>query len=251
MLNLTDIRNQTRIEEFYCSSTLTERKLKITVSAINILFSITAFLGNALIIAVLPKASFLHSPSKLLLGCLASTDLSVGLVAQPLYVNSLLSSKHSKHCYYSVLLFNSTSTIFCGVSLMTLTAISMDRLLAVLLGLRYRQVITLRVCVFAVTIWLLNIANAVILHYIPLYGLSIFSLGVILCVIISGCCYMKIYRILRHHQTQLHHHTHQRQPNGGEIPLNIARYRKTVSSVIWVQISLVVCYLPLVRWQLY
>lgn len=127
---------------------------------------------------------------------------------------------------------------------MTLTAISMDRLLAVLLGLRYRQVITLRVCVFAVTIWLLNIANAVILHYIPLYGLSIFSLGVILCIVISGCCYMKIYRILRHHQTQLQHHTHQRQPNAGEIPLNIARYRKTVSSVIWVQISPVVCYLP-------
>ena len=154
MFNLTDIRNQTRTEEFYCTSTLTERKLKITVSAINILLSIIAFLGNALIIAVLPKASFLHSPSKLLLGCLASTDLSVGLVAQPLYVNSLLSSKHSKHCYFSVLLFNSTSTIFCGVSLMTLTAISIDRLLAVLLGLRYRQVITLkRVCVFAVIIW--------------------------------------------------------------------------------------------------
>ena len=146
----------------------------------------TAFLGNALIIAVLPKASFLHSPSKLLLGCLAGTDLSVGFVAQPLYVNSLLSSKHSKHFYYSVVLFNSTSTIFCGVSLMTLTVINMDRLLAVLLGLRYRQVITLtRVCVFAVTIWLLNIANAVILHYIPLYGLSIFSLGVILCIVIS------------------------------------------------------------------
>ena len=245
MLNLTDVRNQTRTEEFYCSSTLTERKLKITVSAINILLSITAFLRNALIIAALPKALFLHSQSKLLLGCLASTNLSMGLVAQTLYVNSLLSSKHSKHCYFSVLLFNSTSTIFCGVSLMTLTAISMDRLLAVLLGLRYRQVITLkRVCVFAVIIWLLNIGNAIILHYIPLYGLSIFSLGVIRCIIISGCCYMKIYRILRHHQTQVQHHTHQGQPNGGEIPLNIARYRKTVSSVMWVQISLLVCYLP-------
>ena len=93
-------------------------------------------------------------------------------------------------------------------------------------------------------IWLLNIAIAVILHYIPLYGLSIFSLGVILCIIISGCCYMKIYRTLRHHQTQVQNHVHQGQPNGGDIPLNIARYRKTVSSVMWVQISLVACYLP-------
>ena len=93
-------------------------------------------------------------------------------------------------------------------------------------------------------IWLLNIAIAVILHYIPLYGLSIFSLGVILCIIISSCCYMKIYRTLRHHQTQVQNHVHQGQPNGGDIPLNIARYRKTVSSVMWVQISLVACYLP-------
>jgi len=32
----------------------------------------------------------------------------------------------------------------CGVSILTLTAISVDRLLALLLGLRYRHVVTLR-----------------------------------------------------------------------------------------------------------
>ena len=245
MLNSTGIRNLTRTEEFHLSSTLTEQQGYITVSFINILLSITAFLGNSLIIAVLPKASFLHAPSKLLLGCLASTDLCVGLIAQPLYVNYLLSSKCSKHCYYSLLLFNSASTIFCGVSLMTLTAISMDRLLAVLLGLRYRQVITLRrVWVLEVTIWLLNIANAVISHYNPLYALSISSAVVTLCIIVSACCYIIIYRILCNHQAQVQHHVHQGEPNGGEFPLNIARYRRTVSSMIWVQISLLACYLP-------
>ena len=33
---------------------------------------------------------------------------------------------------------------FCGVSLLTLPAISVDRLLALLLGLRYRQVVTVK-----------------------------------------------------------------------------------------------------------
>ena len=80
---------------------------------------------------------------------------------------------------------------FCGVILMTLTAISMDRLLAVLLGLRYRQVITLwRVLVFAVAIWLLNIANAVISHCIPLYALSFSSAVVTVCIIVSASCYL-------------------------------------------------------------
>jgi len=170
MLNLTGT------DEFHMAPFLTEQKEYVTVSAINILLSITAFLGNTLIIAVLPKASFLHSSSKLPLGCLASTDLCVGLVAQPLYVNFLMSSKCSKHCYYSFLSFYYTFPILCGVSLMTLTAISMDRLLAVLLGLRYRQVITSqRVWTFAVTIWVLNIANAVILYYVPFYSVSISS----------------------------------------------------------------------------
>jgi len=246
MFNFTGIRNLTRTEEFHLSATLTERRAYIAISAINIPLSISAFLGNTLIIAALPKAPFLHSPSKLLLGCLASTDLCVGLFLQPVFVNSLLSSKCSKHCHYSRLLFNFTFTFLCGVSLMTLTAISMDRLLAVLLGLRYRQVITLRrVLVFVVTIWLFNIANDVILHYIPLYVVRILSLEVILCVIVSACCYMKIYRILHHHQAQVQHHcVHQGQPNGGESALSIARYRRTVSSMIWVQISLVACYLP-------
>ena len=56
---------------------------------------------------------------------------------------------------------------------------------------------------------------------------------------------MKIYCILRHHQAQVQHHVHQGEQNEGETPLNIARYRKTVSSTLWVQITLVACYLPL------
>ena len=143
MLNLTEIVNQTTIGKFqHCLTTpITEPKPKIIISAINILLSITAFLGNVLIIAVLPKVSSLHLPSKLLLGCLASTDLCVGLLVQPLYVSVLLSAEHSKHCYYSSLLMNTTTPFFCGVSLMTLTAISVDRLLALKLGIRYRQVV--------------------------------------------------------------------------------------------------------------
>ena len=41
----------------------------------------------------------LHPPSKLLLGCLANTDLSVGLVTRPLRISLHMSPGHSKHCY--------------------------------------------------------------------------------------------------------------------------------------------------------
>ena len=42
----------------------------------------------------------------------------------------------------------------------------------------------------------------------------------------------------------MHWQAHQGQPNGGGMPLNITQYKKTVSSALWVQITLVVCYLP-------
>jgi len=245
MQNLTEIRNQPATEQFHCSSTLTEPKPKITTSAINTPLCITAFLGKVLIIAVLPKVSSLYPPLKLFLGCLASTDLCVGLLAQPLYIILLLSSEYSKHCYYSGLLFNSTSAIFCSVSLMTLTAISVDRLLALTLGLQYRQVVTLRrVWVIVVTVWLYNTKNAVISIYNLRIAYSIFAIEVNLCIIVSTYCYTKIYRVLRQNQAHLQHNVHQGQQKGGQNALNIARYRKTVSTALWVQITLVACCLP-------
>ena len=49
---------------------------------------------------------------------------------------------------------------------------------------------------------------------------------------------------LRHHQVQVQANVHQVQQNGRGIPLNIARYQKTVSAALWIQITLVACYLP-------
>ena len=51
-----------------------------------------ASLGNALILNVLPKVTSLHSPTKLLFGNLAVTDLCVGLISQPLFVTIRLSA---------------------------------------------------------------------------------------------------------------------------------------------------------------
>ena len=59
-------------------------------SEYNIL-SFTAFAGNSLLIVALRKVSSLHPPSKLLYRCLATTDLLVGLISQPLYATCWIS----------------------------------------------------------------------------------------------------------------------------------------------------------------
>ena len=61
-------------------------------SAVYILFSITAFLTNSLILVALYKESSLYPPYKLHYNSLATTELLVGLVAQPLYAAYWMSS---------------------------------------------------------------------------------------------------------------------------------------------------------------
>ena len=122
------------------------KQQSISFSAVNILLSITAILGNSLILAALYKESSLHPPSKLLYRCLATTDLLVGLVTQPLYAAYWMSlvHEHWSLCRYSRDAVYISSYTLCSVSLSTLTAISVDRLLAKLLGLRYKEIVTLK-----------------------------------------------------------------------------------------------------------
>lgn len=68
---------------------------------------------------------------------------------------------------------------------------------------------------------------------------------VIISVLTSVFSYTKVYRKLRQHQLQAHTFP-QGQPKGRLVPLNIARYKKSVSSVLWVQLALVICYIPFI-----
>ena len=203
----------------------------------HILFSVTAFLGNSLILVSLHKESSLHPPSKLLYRCLATTDLLVGLVAQPLYATLSFSNFYINN---AVII---TSHMLCGVSLLTMTAISVDRLLALLLGLRYRQIVTLkRTYIILANFWVLSLVASLSTIF---KTKIIFSYGRILipiCLVISITSYTKIFSALRHHQAHVQDHS-QQQPSQPSA-LNVARYRKAVYSALWVQLALVVCYAP-------
>ena len=96
------------------------------------------------------------------------------------------------------------STVLCGQSITTLTAISVDRLLALQLRLRYRQVVTLPRVRLSVTIsWVVNFALAFTYYW----NKRVFLLGgcgwVFTCLIISSCCYFKIYLGLGYRHVKL------------------------------------------------
>ena len=246
--NSTEGGTQTETYEVsLCSSSLLVglQQQSIYFSVLNIFLSITAFLGNFLILLALNKESSLHPPSKLLYRCLATTDLLVGLSTQPLAATYWMSvvHKHWSLCRHAVKAIYISSYALCGVSLFTLTAISVDRLLALLLGIRYRQIVTLkRTYIIAATFWILPVGagSISISHSRIIRWYSI--IGIALCSVISIASYTKIFRTLRHHQAQVQDHV-QELPSQ-ETALNMERYRKAVSSALWVQLALAVCYLP-------
>ena len=105
MANLTEDGNYTTTGlGFSCSPGLGTAQ-KIFILTINLPSSIFAIIGNLLIIIALRKVSCLHPPSKLLLSCLACTDLCVGLITHPLFCIFLMAPEHSRVCFFSSLLF--------------------------------------------------------------------------------------------------------------------------------------------------
>ena len=219
----------------------------ICLSVINSFLSITAFLGNTLILVALHKESSLHAPSKLLFRTLTATDLCVGVISEPLAVTFLVStvSERWQICRLAYDASYLTGNILCSVSLLTMTAISVDRLLALLLGLRYRQVVTLKRTYVTVTVfWIVGIVSTSISFLNPDLTLWVADIFIILCLVTSGFCYVKVFLTLRHNQSQVRSSFQQRELSQ-TVSVNVARYRKTVFAALWVQLALVVCYLPL------
>ena len=246
--NFTEDENLKTVQELFCSAEFVrgvESEL-IFLSALNIFLSVTAFLGNTLILFALHKETSLHPPSKLLYRNLAITDLCVGIIAQPLYGTYWTSVVNERWdiCFYAYWAGKYSSFILIAVSLLTVTAISVDRLFALLLGLRYRQVVTFRrTCITVTGFWILSIAGASTLFLNRRITSCYQYIFTALCLVTTIFAYAKIFVTLRHNQIHVQSHAAQGQPSQA-IPLNIARYRKAVYSALWVQGTLGICYLP-------
>ena len=249
MANLTEQGHHKTWQALFCEANVHVLYHNIFLASFNIFLSVTASLGNVLILIALHKESSLHPTSKLMFRCLAVTDLCVGLISHPVFAAELLFQIHElpNLCSSFIMWGRNVSKVFSGVSLLTATVISVDRLLALSLGLRYRQVVTLRrVGAILSCFWLVSVTGTLIYRFwISAITLKMRSAIIVLCLITSVYCYTKIFIRLRQHQVQMQAgHAHQGQPNGGGIPLNIERYRKTVSAALWVQLTLVACYFP-------
>ena len=243
--NLTVDDKERKFEEEFCSTALTGRMHDQLTGLLvfNIFVSVFTLLGNTVILIALYKESSIHPPSKLLLRCLATTDLGIGIVSEPLCIIYWMSAINESWniCRFAFLSLVITGNALCGMSLLTLTAISVDRLLALSLGLRYKQVVTLKRMYVIVTIFWVTSAGCSIM-YLKNYLVTVrySHIFITLCLGTAILSYTKIFLNLRQRQSQGHDVEQPRQSS----QLNIARYRKAVSTALWLQLTLVACYLP-------
>ena len=221
--------------------------LYIALTAVNIVVSITASLGNILILIALRKVTSIHPPTKLLFQCLAITDLGVGLISQPLMATLMLMADNIDIKIWKICLklLSSLSIPFCGVSVFASTALSVDRLLALVLGLRYRHVVTLkRIRAVLACGCLAVLLILLVWNFREKTAKIIITICLTLCLIISLFSYTKIVLKLRQHQSSVRDNVQQRRTNAGGIPLNLDRYKRIVVSIALVQQALVICYFP-------
>ena len=112
-----------------------------------------------------------------------------------------------------------------------------------MLGLRYRQVVTLkRSRITAIGFWIVSIISSSLFFNLVIISWSVQYIIAISCLLTTIFAYTKILFSLCHIQNRVD----QGQPSQAIPALNVARYRKAVYNTLWLQVTLVACYLPYV-----
>ena len=141
-----------------------------------------------------------------------------------------------------------TASLLTCVSVMTMAAIISDRYIALYFHLRYRSILTTR-RLFTVLVVISLFAGflASLLLWNPIQQRDVFIALTSFSFIVCTLSYIMIYRGLRHQNVnqvtdQAQVQTQQQAAN----PLNVARYRRSASSMLWIYGLFVLCCLPFV-----
>ena len=208
----------------------------------NAVFSLITSFGNLIILNVIWKTQELHSPSFILLFCLAASDLLVGLICQPFFVAYQIAELAGNFRAYCILrmIQNISGWTTIGVSLLILSGVSVDRLLALTLHLRYHIIVTVsRVLKIAAFLWIGNIAAVVSRVWIRNW-IVIPLVVLLLTFLVTALSTLKIFQIVRRHQRQINQQHRSLQQN----MVNVLKCRKSAVTVLYVYGLFLIFYLP-------
>ncbi|XP_078377710.1 melanocyte-stimulating hormone receptor-like [Oculina patagonica] len=214
----------------------------ITNCVLNALLMMISIFENTLVLAAISKTPSLRSPSTILLCSLAVSDLFVGLVLQPVYIAYYLTENGSLFQALSIM-----AALGCGVSLLIMTAITVDRFLALHYHMRYPNLMTIHRALYtSATLWLI----CFLLSLLSFWKMDAYyfaaAFGIIICLLSCTVCYVRIYRIVRQHQLQIHVQQQAVECNAANIKQqNMLRLTKSAKNTFIYHIVMILCYTPL------
>ena len=211
----------------------------------------TTIMLNIITIHAVRKTSSMPTPLKILLLSLAVSDLRVGFVVQPLYITRLLIQSTSNTANSAVdkstsIAFLTLAKFLSFASCFGVTALSIDRFLAVHLHLRFKELVTRkRVVAVVILTWIFS----AFLSLMELMGLKkkarfvVYAVTYILCLVTTALLYFKLYLVVKHLANQIK--TPQVQQAGqSKQTSNALRLRKSALGTFYVFLVFLVCYLP-------
>lgn len=228
---------------------------------ISILYALAAILAvslNLLVGVAIVKNPSLWKPSMFLLGNLVATDFLTGLIVHPfMAVLNIIVSKITYETYKK-LVFIARNLFLCAgsVSLCTVAAISVDRLLALKLKTSYRVVITKRkVGLVLLVIWIGIIAGVIVKFVdvklsVQLDGIFL-TVGAASLLLIIVVCYSLGFYILSKSSRRMVAHEQENHPDPRTTPtdgqptsFNFASYRRSFFTMFIIFVILLVSYFP-------
>ena len=218
----------------------------LTLCILNAHFSYTATILNIVTIYAIMKTPSLSKNFKTLLLSLAVSDLGVGLLAQPMFAAHIMDSnqnnetmKKSYNAIYNA--FETPTEIFISASLFSVTALCVDRYLAIYLHLRYQELVTYKRVTIAVTsIWLFSALTPLLSLWIPRNIMFVYY------VIKNLCCIMTATALsVKLKQTRRRHITQIQIPQEAQSQVeSVQRNMKSAMASLYVYLVFIVCYLP-------
>ena len=200
-----------------------------------------SIIGNALVLVAILRTPSIRSPSVIFLCNLAVSDLLVGLVVQPIYVTAEI-ARTVRALSQAV---DTMGFAGRGVSLATMTAITVDRFLALHYHLQYPNLMTTSRAIYTiVTIW----CNITLFSFSILWSQRIYyfltAFCITICLLVCLVCFIKIYRIVRRHQLQIHV---QQQAVENSIDTNnhhIRQSTRSAKNIFIYFLAMILCYSP-------
>ena len=217
-----------------------------SLCALHFIFSPVATVGNILVIRALWKAPLIPANIKKFFLSLAVSDLAVGLFAQVMYAVVLRMAANGGRNFD--LLCPTILTVCCFfltllacASFLNVTAIAVDRLLAITLHLRYQELVTSeRIIIALVSVWLTSTVAASLFVAFHTYSGIVVFICQFVGILLTTVAYIHIYRAVRHHQNQIHSQLQHQDAQAMEL----FREKKAAINAVHFYVIFVACYLP-------